>query len=126
VKSQAIGTLPPFLESASADGLKSPAGDVSTEMMSDSDHTGHGAGTTMETADDGRVRTTVTATVPDCAVSEVAVRVANADGDLSDFAVRDLLNDQLRPLVVYETTDGQAGIDAVRELAETLEIGGND
>lgn len=89
--------------------------------MSDSDHTGHGAGTTIETADDGRVRMTVTATVPDWAVTEVAVRVANADGDLSEFAIRDLLDDQLRPLVVYETTDGQAGVDTVRELAATLE-----
>jgi uncharacterized Fe-S cluster-containing radical SAM superfamily protein len=75
----------------------------------------------METTDDGDVRTVLTATVPDWAVTEAAVRVANADEPLGDTHVRELIDDQLNPVFVYETADGQAGVDAVREFAETLD-----
>jgi hypothetical protein len=76
---------------------------------------------TMETTDDGDLRTVLTATVPDWAVTAAAVRVANADEPLGDRHVRELIDKQLNPVVVYDTTDGDHGVDAVRDLAETLE-----
>jgi len=88
--------------------------------MSDQSET-HTASMDMKTTDDGDVRTVVTATVPDWAVTEAAVRVANADEPLGDTHVRELIDEQLNPVLVYDTTDGQHGVDAVREVAETLD-----
>lgn len=93
--------------------------------MSDSDHTGHTAGMSIETTDDGDVRTVLTATVPDWAVTEAAVRVANADEPLDEWHIRELIDGQLNPTIVYETTDGERDADAVRELAETLDPNGD-
>jgi hypothetical protein len=89
--------------------------------MSHDTDTGHTAGMSIETTDDGDVRTVLTATVPDWAVTAAAVRVANADEPLGDTHIRELIDEQLNIAVVYDTTDGQHGVDAVRELAATLE-----
>lgn len=89
-------------------------------MSHDSD-TGHSAGMTIESTDDGDVRTVLTTTAPDWAITAAAIRVANADEPLGDTHIRELIDEQLNIAVVYDTTDGEHGVDAVRDLAETLE-----
>jgi hypothetical protein len=74
----------------------------------------------METTDDGGVRTILTATVPHWVIAEAGAKLKRADGDLSDQEVRDLITDQLNPVVVYNTPDGENGVGAVREFAERL------
>jgi hypothetical protein len=48
-----------------------------------------------------------------------AMSDADADEPLDEWHIRELIDEQLNPTIVYETTDGKR--DAVRDLAETLE-----
>jgi hypothetical protein len=71
--------------------------------------------------DDGSIRTTVTATAPEWALRGAARELATFEEPLDEWHVRELIDNQLQPAVVYETVDGERGVDRVRELAATLE-----
>jgi hypothetical protein len=82
--------------------------------------------TEIQHTDDGSIHTTVTATAPEWALRDAARELATFDEPLDEWHIRELIDNQLQPAVVYRTLDGERGVDRVRELVARLEVEDSD